>query len=134
MNLKINKGILFSAFFLLFMGFSAKAQNTQGKVKIETDAKMDQIIKEKKKFNQQQKGVKGYRIQLFYGSEKGAYDLKEDFQNLYPDMKTKIIFSSPDWKVQAGNYLTRLEADSALVKVKKDFPSAIILSTQIDLD
>ena len=56
-----------------------------------------------------------------------------EFKALFPKIPTKIVFSSPEWKVQVGNYITRLEADRSLVDIKKEFPSAIILATEIEL-
>ena len=77
--------------------------------------------------------MKGYKIQLFYGGEKESYEVKDEFKASFPDIPTKIIFSSPQWKVQAGNFKTRLEADASLINIKKEYPGAIILATEIDL-
>ncbi len=123
--------LLGAAFFLCTS--LVKAQNTKGQVNINSPKEVDDIVSQRITFNKKNKGVKGYRIQLFYGSEKGAYKLKDEFNSLFPELKTIIAFSSPDWKVQVGNYITRIEADSALVAIKKEFPSAIILPTKIEV-
>jgi len=108
------------------------AQQTKGTVQIESTKEIDETIKQKKNYDKNLGTIKGYKIQLFYGNEKDAYELKDEFKSLYPKISTKIIFSSPEWKVQAGNYKTRLEADSALVDIKIDFPNAIIFATDIE--
>ena len=108
------------------------AQQEEGVVKIETNAKIDEIIAKKKLFNKSLKATKGYKIQLFYGNEKNSHKIKDEFKVLFPEIDTKIIFSSPQWKVQAGNFRTRLEADRNLVEIKKDYPTAIVIASEID--
>ena len=131
---KQTKKIFLTIFiFCLFTGAQIFAQQTKGTVRIESSAKIDEMLAQKKQYNKNLKTYKGFRIQLFYGSEKGSYDIKDEFKVLFPEVPTKIVFSSPEWKVQVGNYITRLEADRSLVDIKKEFPSAIILATEIDL-
>lgn len=119
---------------ILCLSFSihSYAQQTKGTVQIESSKEIDEMIVQKKNYNKKMGTIKGYKIQLFYGNEKDAYEWKDEFKNLYPKISTKIIFSSPEWKVQAGNYKSRLEADSALVDIKIDFPNAIIFATDIE--
>ncbi len=133
MEFSIKKISLFSTFLTFFLSLSLFAQQSQGELKIETNAKIDQVIAQKKKYNKNLKTIKGYRIQLFYGSEKESYKVEEEFKTTFPDIVTKIIFSSPQWKVQVGSFETRLEADKALIPIKTEFPGAIILATEIEI-
>ncbi len=75
----------------------------------------------------------GYKIQIYYGSEKECYEIKDEFSSLFPDIATSIIFSTPQWKLQVGNYRTRLEADHEMVNIKKEYPAAIVLATEIEI-
>jgi len=134
MLFEINKNHLLSICFIAFFTFSNYAQQNEGKVKIETSARIDEVIAQKKQYNKSLKTIKGYKIQLFYGSEKESYKIKDEFKKQFPDISTSIIFSSPQWKVQVGNFETRLEADKTLVDIKQKYPSAIILATEIDMD
>ncbi len=133
MSKQTKKTFLVSFIFFIFIGAQIFAQQTKGTVRIESGAKIDEMLAQKKQYNKSLKTYKGYKIQLFYGSEKGSYDIKDEFKALFPKVPTKIVFSSPEWKVQVGNYITRLEADRSLVDIKKEFPSAIILATEIEL-
>lgn len=130
----MNKSILITLIFSLFFSIHNYAQQTKGTVHIETSSKIDQVVAKKKEYNKNLKSFKGYKIQLFYGSEKGAYELKEEFELAFPDAPTKISFSSPNWKVQAGNFKTRLEADRAIVEIKKDFPGSTIVAADIEIE
>ncbi|NOQ91566.1 MAG: SPOR domain-containing protein [Flavobacteriaceae bacterium] len=128
------KTSLLSFIFIALLTFTSLAQQKEGELQIETSAKIDAVVAQKKQYNKNLESIKGYRIQLFYGSEKAAYKIKDEFRALFPDITTKIIFSSPQWKVQVGNFITRLEADRTLISIKKEYPGAIILATEIDLE
>lgn len=125
---------LLSFVFIVLLTFTSLAQQKEGELQIETSTKIDAVVSQKKQYNKNLESIKGYRIQLFYGSEKAAYKIKDEFKALFPDITTKIIFSSPQWKVQVGNFITRLEADRTLTSIKKEYPGAIILATEIDLE
>lgn len=132
--LLLNKKTIF--FFLLFITFIPTisfAQQKEGVVQIETSAKIDEIIAKKKQFNKSLKEVNGYKIQLFYGNEKNSHKIKEEFEAMFPEIDATIIFSSPQWKVQIGNYRTRLEADRNLIEIKKEYSGAIVIASEIKL-
>ena len=132
MNSKFKIYTLFTIVFCMLLSFQSNAQQTEGTVKIESTTEIDDMIAQKKEYNESSGTIKGYKIQLFYGNEKDAYEVKGEFKAIFPEISTKIIFSSPEWKVQVGNYKTRLEADNALVEIKIDFPNAIIFATEIE--
>jgi len=121
---------------LLFFGFGqivVYGQTDEGEVRIETSAHVDEMIAQKKAYNKGIDEHQGFKIQIYYGSEKRCYEVKEEFSMLFSDIKTSVIFSTPQWKLQVGNYRTRLEADNAIVKIKKEYPSAIVLATAIEI-
>ena len=124
-----------SIFVLFFFTFSSAifAQNSRGSLEVKTQPGIEKIINAKITYNKSVKSIKGYKIQLFYGNEKGAYDSKEKFEKLFPEIPAKLTFSTPDWKIQVGNYFTKLQADKDLEKIKLDFPGAIVLATDIDI-
>ena len=119
--------------FIVFLQNNLEAQTEDGTVRIESSAHIDQMLAQKKKYNKSLEKFQGFKIQIYYGSEKECYEVKEEFKSLYPDIATSIIFSTPQWKLQIGNYRTRLEADHSMVGIKKEYPSAIVLATEIDI-
>lgn len=119
--------------FLTFLGISAIGQTKEGIVRVETSAHVDEMLAQKKEYNKSIDSFDGYKIQIYYGTEKKCYEVKEEFDLLFPDTETVIIFSTPQWKLQVGNYKTRLEADRAMVNIKKEYPAAIVLATEIEL-
>ena len=55
-----------------------------------------------------------------------------DFRNLYSDWRTSMEYETPNYKVWVGNFATRLEADRAWVKIKKEYMNAIIFQPKLE--
>ncbi|MGG5577443.1 SPOR domain-containing protein [Myroides sp. C15-4] len=68
-----------------------------------------------------------YNIQIFYGKNQPAKEALNRFKRLYPDMEATVIYSNPSYKVMAGNFKTRLEAERYLKSIKKDFENSLLL-------
>ncbi len=84
-----------------------------------------EFIKKKKEFNKE--FGYGFRIQLYNGFEVEAKKLRAEFHIEFPEIKTYLIYRQPEWKIQVGLYKTRLEADRALLAIKKEFGTAIVV-------
>ena len=120
--------------FLTLCQLNAFGQSKEGTVRIESSAHIDEMVAQKKDYNKTIETLQGYKIQIYYGSEKKCYEVKDEFSSLFKDIATSIIFSTPQWKLQIGNYRTRLEADHAMVNIKKEYPAAIVLASEIEID
>lgn len=120
--------------FLVLCQLNAIGQTKEGTVRVESSAHIDEMVAQKKDYNKTLETFQGYKIQIYYGSEKECYEIKDEFSSLFPDIPTSIIFSTPQWKLQIGNYRTRLEADHEMVNIKKEYPAAIVLATEIEIE
>lgn len=121
------------AFILMIPGILLSQEN-EGDIRVESSASVKELIAQKIAFNKEQNSYTGYKIQIYYGSEKECYEIKDEFTSLFPDIPTSIIFSTPQWKLQVGEYRSRLEADKSIQSIKKEYPSAIVLATEIELE
>ncbi|GFZ90452.1 sporulation protein [Aquaticitalea lipolytica] len=107
---------------LIFIGFSLKAQAQEGNVVIDQDKDIEKLLEFKKDI----KTVDLYKIQVYSGERGGAESTKSQFSSLYKDWPISMEYETPNYKVWVGNFRSRLEADRALVKVKKNFANAFI--------
>jgi hypothetical protein len=73
-----------------------------------------------------------YKIQLDFGSRSEAEDLKEKFQNTFAQWPVEMVYETPNYKVWVGNFSTRLEADIALLQIKKKFSKAMVFEPKKD--
>lgn len=117
-------------FIFLFNSINLLAQN-EGVIEIQSSDNINYIIAKKRTYNKKLKKIKGYKIQLFYGNEQGAYKIRDKFSEVFPDTNIEIKFFSPEWKVWVGSYKSKLAADVALKKIKEAHFNAFVFATDI---
>jgi hypothetical protein len=133
----ITKRNILTALFLAFASF-AFAQ-TGGKVIVVKDPLIDSIIARRIALNKtitpngSSIVVYGYRVQVFFGADrKEAYDQQAKFKDLYPELNTYVSYTQPNYKVRAGDFRTRAEAQKLLNDLRSVFPTLFIFSERIN--
>ena len=125
MNKKIN--YISVSILTLFLSFTLSAQ--EGKVTVDQDSDIDKLLEYKKDI----KTTKVFRIQVYQSVDPDKADReKSNFLNTYEEWPVEIVWNTPNYKVWVGNFATRLEADRALSKIKKDYMNAIIFQPKLD--
>ncbi len=125
MNLKTK----YLEFYLIFFTFSFVLQAQQGKVNISQDSDIVKLLEFKKDL----KTSRVYKIQVYQNVDLDLAEREKDnFLNLYEEWPVEIVWNTPNYKVWVGNFATRLEADRAWAKIKKDFMNALIFQPKID--
>lgn len=108
---------------LIFMHFSLIMQAQTGQVTIDADKDIDKLLE----FKRDIKTVDLYKIRIYSGDRSGAESTKSQANTLYGEWPSVMEYETPNYKIYVGNFLSRLEADRALLTVKKNYPSALIL-------
>ncbi|WZL90145.1 SPOR domain-containing protein [Salinimicrobium sp. 3283s] len=116
-----NKIILTTA---LIIGAVAATTAQEGQVRINQNETIPALLE--KKTEMVQDGIIGerYRIQLFSGDNNQASKVIKEYRTLFPEWSSTIVFETPNYKVWIGNFRNSLEADRALLQIKKSFPAA----------
>ena len=109
----------------LILGVVIGVFNINAQDNITDNKDITELIEKKRHYNKY--NGTGYRIQLYNGLERKAKSLRNRFQVEYPGVFTKLVYKSPEWKVQIGNYKTKLEADRSLNEIREKFNGAIII-------
>jgi hypothetical protein len=109
--------------FLLLLLVSSNSVSAQNSTNSSNQVK--NLIAKKRDFNS--KFGFGFRVQIFYGDETKARSLQNKFKVNFPNVYTKLDYDQPYWKVQVGNYKTRLEADKAIVNFSEKFSGLIVI-------
>lgn len=87
----------------------------------------DDEIPEKKKIKEN-----GYRIQLVASNSEEKIRSEQISAEQELRLKTYIIFEKPYYKVFAGDFITREDAEKAITKIKKSgYPKAWIVKSDI---
>ena len=114
--------------FILTIAFAVigatASQAQEGQVTIHQDERIPVLLEQKTEMVQD--GVIGdrYRIQLFSGDNNEASKVIKEYRSLFPEWSSTIVFETPNYKVWVGNFRNSLEADRALLRIKKSFPAA----------
>ena len=118
----------------IFLSFSASAQ-TRGKVEVIKDPRIDTLIAKRADLNKAVGlgQVTGFRVQIFSGSNRrDAYNTQSKFQQDFPDIRSYVIYSDPNFKVRVGDFRTRLEAEKLQDQLKRSFDGTFIITEKIN--
>ncbi len=128
--------LLLSMFFLI----TKSSAQTRGEVEVIKDARIDSIIAHRLIAAKSPLGRignssgYGYRVQFFISSNRNEiYAKQAAFNELYPDLRTYIIYQEPNYKLKAGDFRTRLEAQKLMRDIRPQFPTLFLVSEKINL-
>ena len=77
----------------------------------------------------------GFRIKLYSDSSQAAREESEtvyhNFREWYPGISVYRTYTSPNFKVIAGDFRTRVDAEKALRVIRQSFPAATIIKEKM---
>jgi uncharacterized protein YxjI len=118
------KTFLTFAFFLIL---TCRMSGQNGKITVSQDPKFEQLIAEKRRINSSITINDRYKIQIFHGDSENAKKNLSEFKKDFKNLDATIVFATPSYKVWAGNFKTRIDAERLLVEVKKKYPNAFLI-------
>lgn len=122
---------------MLFFVPALSSAQTRGKVEVIKDPLIDTLIAKRPTLNKSNitgdETTSGYRVQIFFGSNRqSAYDAQAKFNEEYPELRTYITYNEPNFKVRAGDFRTRLEAEKLVKEIAPMFTSLFIIPEKIN--
>jgi len=129
------------SFCMLFCCFFANAQVNDSIKQFTVDSniiqdkRVNELVLKHVLINQAKKEkMKGYRVQIHFGPEKGkAMDVRTKFNSQYNSISSYLDYQQPYFKIRAGDFRTKLEAYKLLQEISGSFPGAFIVSDDIEL-
>ena len=116
---------IFSTIFVLLTLPKLSAQSA--KVLIEQDSTITKLMATKIEIDTKNYSSKFYTIQLFYGDNKLAQELFENFKQSFPDWEAELSFETPNYKVQVGRFKDYYFGLNKLKEIKRVYPAAFLL-------
>ena len=116
---------IFSTIFVLLTLPKLSAQSA--KVLIEQDSTITKLMATKIEIDTKNYSSKFYTIQLFYGENKLAQELFENFKQSFPDWEAELSFETPNYKVQVGRFKDYYFGLNKLKEIKRVYPAAFLL-------
>jgi hypothetical protein len=122
---------------ILFLGFSFLGlhyANAQQNVQVIGDANLDSLVQRNIELNQAANGIQGYRVQIFFGSDrKAANEARTKFLQLYPETEAYLVYQQPNFKVRVGDFRNQLEAQAIYRSLLTQFETVFIVPDKINL-
>ena len=112
--------------FLIFALFTMLCSAQDGSTTINRDKEIDALLELKKEINTSENNSDRYKIQIYSGNRSSAEKAESNFRYSYGVWSSKVVYETPNYKTWIGSFRTRLEADRALIKIQRKFPSAFI--------
>lgn len=120
--------IFFWMLFFPCMGFS------QAKVvEIIKDRRIDLLIQKQEELNKKayldsRKTMSGFRVMVLSTNDRAkATDVKTTLLREFPEHKTYLIYQSPNFKIQIGNFRTQAEAEKLKKIIMRLYPDGVII-------
>lgn len=119
--------------FVFLFGALLTAKGQRKNIQIERDEDLDSLIYQNAETNKSKNTLDGFRIQLFSGSERSnANQLKAQFLRQYPEVPIYLSYQQPFFKLRAGDFRTRTEAQSLYHKLLKEYGDVLIVPDKIN--
>lgn len=118
----------------IVLGVVAYAQS-HGSLNIKQDNRIENLISKQRVIYKMDSSFSGYRVHVFMeiGNEalQHAEEVQKQFQKDFPDIPIYLTYSEPYFRLRAGNFRNRVEAEQCLRRIKPKFKEAFVTADMI---
>jgi hypothetical protein len=124
-----------SLIIILFLSLqnSATGQNEPSNLTLIEPLAIQELMQEFTAENSKHQTIKGFRVQIYNGSKREAQGVRATFLKAYPEQTVALTYETPEYKVQVGNFRTRVEAEALLSIIRATFKGCFVVKSSIDL-
>jgi len=116
------------------LSFFCFAQDSSS-VTIHKDPRLGMLIKKQSQVNEEiskKKTARGFRLLVVNSNKReDAINAKTKLYQLFPELKTYLYYQAPYFKLKAGNFKDRKDAEDYHEKLSKYFPNSIFVMTDV---
>ena len=111
--------------FVIFFNLKSNAQ--EGIVSIEQDEKIERLLKERKRLLKNGELKTHFSIQVISGELETARETLKACKSNFSDLKSDVVYETPNYKVWVGEFRSKLDADRALVTISMEYEGAFVI-------
>ena len=108
-----------------------KLEDFLGKLQIRQDPRITDLLIRHAQINQRRRGTDGFRLEIFFSSDTKAREqavkVKNEFNVVFPDIASYILFQTPNFKVRIGDFRNKSEALKTKAYIESKYPNAFIV-------
>ena len=127
------KRLLCLSIFIVMATF-AFAQN-RGSVHVDQDSRIENLIAKQRSLYKIDSSFNGSRIHIFMeignNALKHAEEVKKQFERAFPDIPIYLTYAEPYFRLRAGDFRNRVEAEKCLRRIKPRFKEAFVTADMI---
>jgi hypothetical protein len=117
---------------VLIFSISSLSFSQTAKLNVKQDPRLDSLLNKRIALDRERYANEYYTLQLYYGNLETATETLENAKEAYPNIPVELSFETPNYKVQAGRFKDKILGLKTLDTVKRDFPSAFLLTRKIE--
>ena len=110
------------------ISFSTVVFSQTGTVTVIQDKDIDRLLD----FKKDVKTLDIYKIQIYQGERSNAEIEMSNFKESFSEWPISMEYNTPNYKIWVGKFRDRLEADRALMRIKKLYMNAFIFQPKED--
>ena len=141
MKQKSLRTLLIAISFIIIKTGTAQDLNeqvdTSGLVVVHKDPRLDLLVKKQVQINEEtsrlaRRSMKGYRLLVINTNKRDeALAAKTQVYTYFPELKAYLQYQSPFFKLKAGNFKTRDEADEYRKRLNVYFPKGVFIMNDV---
>lgn len=124
----------FFLYLFLVIASLAFSQNS-GSLNLNQDTRIATLIQKQRQIHALDSTFSGYRIHIFMeiGNEALAHaeKVKKQFEDAFPDIPIYLSYSEPYFRLRAGDFRNRVEAEKCLHRIKPQFREAFVTADMV---
>lgn len=106
-----------------------------GSLYVDQDSRIESLIAKQRILYRIDSSFNGYRIHVFMeiGNEalQHAEEVKKQFEKDFPDIPIYLTYAEPYFRLRAGDFRNRVEAEKCLRRIKPRFKEAFVTADMI---
>lgn len=114
---------------------TAKMEELLGKLQIRQDPRISDLLIRHSQINQRKHGFEGFRLEIYFNSDSKAREIaarvKNEFNLVFPDIPSYLLFQTPNFKVRIGDFRNKSEALKTKAYIASKYPNAFIVKDMI---
>jgi hypothetical protein len=96
---------------------------------------LDAVLDSISRINLANGHIDGFTIQIYSGLKREeALNVKKDLSVALPELDAEVQYVQPNFRVRAGKYYDRLQAQKDYLTIRKHFPNAIVIPDRIPIN
>jgi hypothetical protein len=124
-------------YFLCIWLISTSVVSQNALIDDENDSRIDSLVSKQIQINSLKKGVDGFRVQIHHNqsqSREESQKVRARFSQDFPHLKTYLEFKSPYYKIQVGDFITRIEAYKVQKEISKKYRGTYIVPSIVNFE